>query len=187
VRASGPSRSKRPSILIKEDPDDGPPYVWFGCALVRPGRCDLRCPRDARARRRGRYSAAFGADGRVGSGGGGLPGVRGDGYWARPPGPDAARRAVFRPGHAAALAGADLALPRTGVSNRHVQRGSRSGAAADGADRPCGRLGGRCTQLRRHHRLSARSTSRGGLAHLLGCDRGGGQGPDQRPSPAERR
>ena len=41
-------------------------------------------------------------------------------------------------------------------------------------------------QLRRHHRLSAGSTSRGGLAHGLGCDRGRGEGPQRKPDPTRR-
>ena len=48
----------------------------------------------------------------------GLPFVRGARGRPRPPGPDAARRAVLRPGHPGALAGADLALPRAGVPDR---------------------------------------------------------------------
>ena len=70
------------------------------------------------------------------------------------------------------------------VPDDHVQRGPRSGAAADGADGPGGALGDRRAQLRRHHRLGAGPASRCGLAHLLGRDRGRSQGPHQRPGPA---
>jgi hypothetical protein len=33
--------------LSDEGPDGDPLYVWFGCALVCPGRCDVRCSRHA--------------------------------------------------------------------------------------------------------------------------------------------
>ena len=46
-----------------------------------------------------------------------------------------------------AVAGADLALPRAGLSDEHVQRGARSGAAADGVDGPLGPLSGRRVEL----------------------------------------
>jgi hypothetical protein len=37
---SGPSGSEA-TKLLREGPDDASLYVWFGCALVRPGRCEL--------------------------------------------------------------------------------------------------------------------------------------------------
>ncbi len=40
--------------------------------------------------------------------------------------PDLRGRALFRPGHAAAMAGADLALPRTAVRNDPLYKDSRA-------------------------------------------------------------
>jgi hypothetical protein len=63
---------RRPSYLTRS-PSVASLFVWFGCALVRPSRCDLRCHRHARSRCGDRRPAAARADHRVGSAKGRLP------------------------------------------------------------------------------------------------------------------
>ena len=89
-----------------------------GCAGCRPSRCNLRCSRqhilDVDVDDRQQLVLTVESDqwstaARVGSRG--RPVVESD----------TARRALLRPGDAGALAGADLALSRVGLSGRHLQ------------------------------------------------------------------
>jgi hypothetical protein len=77
-----------------------------------------------------------------------------------------------RPGHAAEMAGADLAVSKTAVPDEDFQRDPRCGVTPNGADNPGGWVGNQRAQLRRHHRLGAGRTFGRGLAHSLGCNRG---------------
>ena len=76
-----------------------------------------------------------------------MSGMWSNGGRSRPAGPDLARRAVLRPDHADAMAGTDLAVPRTAVSDDDFQRDLRGGVARDGADNPGGGVGNQRTQL----------------------------------------
>jgi hypothetical protein len=55
--------------------------------------------------------------------------------------PSAARCAVLGPGHAAEMAGADLAVSRAAVPEDDLQRGARHSAISNGADYSSGGLG----------------------------------------------
>ena len=168
VRRRGLQDRKRPSNLITKDPDGGPLYVWFGCALVRPGRCDLRRSRHARPGGGGRRRQRLVLTVESGQLEAGCPacGVLAVGHGRRVrmlhDAPCFGRVTLVR------WLSADLALPRTAVRDGDVQRDPRSGAAADGVDDPGGALGDRRAQLRRHHRLGAGPPSGRGLAHLPG-------------------
>src|SRR5215207_6292300 len=110
-----------------------------------------------------------------------MPGVWGHGSWPRSAASGTARCAMLRPGHAAEMAGADLAVSRTAVLDDDFQRDPRCGVAPNGADSPGGCVGNQRAQLRRHHRLGAGQAFRRGLAHSLGRNRGRSQGPHQHP------
>ena len=173
VRRSGPSGSVATKLSESEGPDGAPLYVWFGRALVRPSRCDLRCSRHACPRCGGRRPTTAGAHGRVGPARAWLPGVRG--ARGRPRPPDSGY-CTTRPASAGSPCIRWLvriwrcrepAVPTATFTEEH-----RSGAAADGADGPGGAVGHRCAQPRRHHRVRAGPPPRRRLAHLLGRDRG---------------
>jgi hypothetical protein len=57
------------------------------------------------------------------------------------------RRTLLRPGHAGPLAGAGLAVPRTGLCQVDVHRSPRPGATPDGADETGGGVGDQRAQL----------------------------------------
>jgi hypothetical protein len=84
-----------------------------------------------------------------------MPGMWGNGSWPWPAASGTARCAVLRPGHAAEMAGADLAVSRTAVLDDDFQRDPRCGVAPNGADNPRGCVGNQRAQLRRHHRLGS--------------------------------
>src|SRR5215211_7277622 len=58
-----------------------------------------------------------------------MPGVWGNGSWPRSAASGTARCAMLRPGHAAEMAGADLAVSRTAVLDDDFQRDPRCGVA----------------------------------------------------------
>ena len=78
----------------------------------------------------------------------------------RPARPGPVRRPVLRHTGAGAVAQADLALPRTLVSSRDLDRGARLRAAAGQAHQPGGGVGRQSAAARRHHSVGDRAAAR---------------------------